>query len=149
VNFVAERLVDVLNDKKTVLHTFPVALGASGAKKSDTKFEEKALSAAAHSQLVPTDELESLSARMHVSRSGTMTPYGDSHDVLIETNTGTAPTNSACVSERIGYGSRKDALRGRPTDITAGPAASKRFELFTRSESYLLRRAASALGAPG
>jgi Protein of unknown function (DUF2934) len=87
VNFVAERLVDVLNDKKTVLHTFPVALGASGAKESDTKFEEKALSSAAHSQLVPTDELESLSARMHVSRSGTMTPYGDSHDVLMETKT--------------------------------------------------------------
>jgi hypothetical protein len=84
---VAERLVDVLNDKKTVLHTFTVALGTSGAKASDTKFEEKALSAAAHSQLVPTDELESLSARMHISRSGTMTPYGDSHDVLMETKT--------------------------------------------------------------
>jgi hypothetical protein len=87
VNFVAERLVDVLNDKKTVLHTFPVALGGAGAKPSDTKFEEKALSAAAHSQLVPTEELESLSARMHISRSGAMTPYGDSHDVLMETKT--------------------------------------------------------------
>jgi hypothetical protein len=29
----------------------------------------------------------------------------------------------------VGYGSRKDALKGKPTDITAGPAASKRFEL--------------------
>jgi Protein of unknown function (DUF2934) len=86
-SFVTERLVDVMNDKKTVLHTFPVALKASGSNESDTEFEEKALSAAAHSQLVPTDELEGLSARMHISRSGTMTPYGDSHDVLMETKT--------------------------------------------------------------
>jgi Protein of unknown function (DUF2934) len=84
---VSERLVDVLNDNRTVLHTFPVALGASGANTSDTKFEEKALSAAAHCQLVPTEELESLSARMHISRSGAITPYGDSHDVLMETKT--------------------------------------------------------------
>ena len=54
----AERLVDVLNDNNTVLHTFPVTLGVAEAKLSDTKFEEKALSAAAHSQLVPTEELE-------------------------------------------------------------------------------------------
>jgi hypothetical protein len=45
------------------------------------------------------------------------------------TNTGTAPMNSVFVSGRIGYGSRKDALKGRLTGITAGPAASKRFEL--------------------
>jgi Protein of unknown function (DUF2934) len=83
----AERLVDVLDDKKKVLHTFPVALGASVERPIDSDFKEKALSAAAHAQLVPTEELEGLSARMHVSRSGTVTPYGDSHDVLLETKT--------------------------------------------------------------
>jgi hypothetical protein len=83
----AERLVDVLDDKKKVLHTFPVALGASVERPIDADFKEKALSAAAHAQLVPTEELESLSARMHVSRSGTVTPYGDSHGVLLETKT--------------------------------------------------------------
>jgi hypothetical protein len=83
----AERLVDVLNDRKRVLHTFPVALRALVDKPIDCDFQEKALSAAAHAQLVPTEELESLSARMHVSRSGTVTPYGDSHDVLLETKT--------------------------------------------------------------
>ena len=84
----AERLVDVLNDKETVLHTFPIAVGASVLKPSDMNFQEKALSAAAHAQLVPTEKLESLSARMHVCRGGTMTPYGDSHDVQMETKTG-------------------------------------------------------------
>jgi hypothetical protein len=81
-----ERLVDVLNDKQTVLHTFPVEVGAP--ESADIKFEERALSAAAHAQLVPTEELKSLSARMHVSRGGTITPYGDSHDVLMETKIG-------------------------------------------------------------
>jgi Protein of unknown function (DUF2934) len=78
---VVERLVDVLNNRETVLHTFPVSVRAAELDPSDTKFEDKALSAAAHAQLVPTGELESLSARMHVSRGGP----GDSHDVLIET----------------------------------------------------------------
>ena len=83
----AERLVDVLNDKDTVLHTFPVVVGASVSKPSDTDFEDKALSAAAHAQLVPTAELGSLATRMHVSRGGAMKPYGDSHNVLMETKT--------------------------------------------------------------
>lgn len=81
----AECLVNVLNNKETVLHTFPVSVRASEPDPSDTKFEAKALSAAAHAQLVPAGELENLSARMHVSRSGPVTPYGDSHDVLMET----------------------------------------------------------------
>ena len=77
----AERLVDVLNDKDTVLHTSPVAVGASVSKPSDTDFEDKALSAAAHAQLVPTAELGSLATRMNVSRGGAMKHYGDSHHV--------------------------------------------------------------------
>jgi hypothetical protein len=84
----AERLVDVLNDNETVLHTFPVVVGTSVPKPSDTNFQEKALSAAAHAQLVPTPELENLSARMHVTRGGAVTPFGDSHHVLMETKAG-------------------------------------------------------------
>ncbi len=83
-----ERFIDVLNDKETVLHTFPVEVGVSVSKPSDTNFEEKALSAAAHAQLVPMEELESLSARMHVSRDGAMTPFGGSRDMLMETKVG-------------------------------------------------------------
>lgn len=80
-----ERLVDVLNQQKTVLHTFPVSIKASEPNLSNAQFEDKALSASAHAQLVPTKELEKLSARMHVSRGGPVTPYGDSRDVLLET----------------------------------------------------------------
>jgi Protein of unknown function (DUF2934) len=84
----AERLVDVLNQQATVLHTFPVSVRASEPDRSDSQFEAKALSASAHAQLVPTGELESLSTRMHVSRGGPITPYGDTHDVLMETKAG-------------------------------------------------------------
>jgi hypothetical protein len=80
---VVERLVDVLNHNKTVLHTFPVSVSKSHP--SETQFEDKALSASTHAQLVPTEELENLSARMHVSRGGPVIPYGDRHDVLMET----------------------------------------------------------------
>jgi hypothetical protein len=55
-NVVAERLVDVLNQQETVLHTFPVSVKAAEPNPSDTKFQEKALSASAHVQLVPTEE---------------------------------------------------------------------------------------------
>jgi hypothetical protein len=83
-----ENLVDVLDGNGTVLHTFPVTVGASIPNPAEQDFEEKALSAAAHAQLVPTPDLESLSARMHVSRSGALTPFGDAHDVLSETKVG-------------------------------------------------------------
>jgi hypothetical protein len=82
----AERLVDVLNEQQTVLHTFRVETLESAPL--EEKFQEKALSAAAHAQLVPTEELEMLSARMHVSRRGQLTPYGDSLDITTETKAG-------------------------------------------------------------
>lgn len=78
-----ERLVDVLNDKHTVLHTFPVETPEPAPP--DEKIHEKALSAATHAQLVPAEELGKLSTRNHVSRGGPITPYGDSRDVMTET----------------------------------------------------------------
>lgn len=78
-----ERLVDVLNDKHTVLHTFPVE--TPEPEPSDEKLHDKALSAATHAQLVPAEELGSLTTRTHVSRGGPLTPYGDGRDVLTET----------------------------------------------------------------
>ncbi len=74
----AERLVDVLDSRGTVIHTYPITLGQSGDEANDSAYEAKALRAAAHGQLVPDAELGSLSARIHVSRSGQMAPYGDS-----------------------------------------------------------------------
>ncbi|MCB8883682.1 DUF2934 domain-containing protein [Acidisoma cellulosilytica] len=78
-----ERLVDVLNDKKNVLHTFPVDIPQPDS--TEEKLYEKALSAARHAQLVPADEIERLSARDHVSRGGQLTAYGDSLEPLAET----------------------------------------------------------------
>ena len=51
-------------------------------------FKEKALEAAGNAKLVANEELESLNAKMHVSRGGQLTPYGDSHGVLAATKAG-------------------------------------------------------------
>jgi hypothetical protein len=50
--------------------------------------KEKALEAAGNAKLVPNEELESLNAKMHVSRCRQLTPYGDPHGVLAETKAG-------------------------------------------------------------
>ena len=85
-----DRLVDVSDGKGSVLHTYPIALGRTetGGAPSDADYEAKALSAAAHAQLVPDAELVTLNTRMHVSRSGQLEPYGDAHEVLSETKQG-------------------------------------------------------------
>ena len=70
-----ERLVDVERQSSKVLHTFPVTISAPAME--EEAFKEKALEAAANAKLVPNAELESLNAKMHVSRGGQLTPYGD------------------------------------------------------------------------
>ena len=80
-----ERLVDVERQGLEVLHTFPVTLSPPA---DEAAFKRKALEAAGHAQLVPNQELESLTAKMHVSRGGQLTPYGDPHGVLAETKAG-------------------------------------------------------------
>ena len=81
-----ERLVDVERKGVQVLHTFPVAI--SDAAKDEEAFKNKALEAAANAQLVPNEQLEDLDAKMHVSRGGQLTPFGDPHGVLAETKAG-------------------------------------------------------------
>jgi hypothetical protein len=78
-----EKLIDVVKDEHNVLHTFPVETPAFGS--SDAKSHEKALSAATHAQLVPAEDFNKLSTREHVSRGGSLEPYGDAHDVMEET----------------------------------------------------------------
>lgn len=78
-----EKLVDVIKDEHTVLHTFPI--DGPECEPSEDKSHEKALSAATHAQLVPAEEFDRLSTRNHVSRGGQLRPYGDSHHVLTET----------------------------------------------------------------
>jgi hypothetical protein len=79
-----ERLVDVERHGTEVLHTFPV----SRPTDEEEAFKQKALEAAAHAKLVPNEELERLNAKMHISRGGQLTPYGDPLGVLAETKEG-------------------------------------------------------------
>jgi hypothetical protein len=69
-----------------VLHAFPVTISAPVVE--EEAFREKALEAAANAKLVPNEELDGLNAKMHVSRGGQLTPYGDPHGVLAETKAG-------------------------------------------------------------
>ncbi len=79
----AERLVDVLDRRENVIHTFPITIEDS--ETSDAQYEKKALEAAAYEKLVPNNELNGLTARMHISRGGPLEPYGDDRDVLAQT----------------------------------------------------------------
>jgi hypothetical protein len=81
-----ERLVDVEKQGSQVLHTFPVTITAPAAE--EDAFKEKALEAAGNAKLVPNEELDSLNAKMHISRGGQLAPYGDPHGVLAETKAG-------------------------------------------------------------
>lgn len=68
-------LVDVLNDRGTVLHVFPIAVeDENGAPKAVDPVRE-ALRLAAIMQIVP--EAETVHARPHVSRGGPLMPYSD------------------------------------------------------------------------
>jgi hypothetical protein len=81
-----ERLVNVLDSRGSTIHTYPITLQDPAG--SDAEFRAKALEAAAHGQLVPDDELDGLSAEMHISRGGHMQPYGDRVDCDSETKAG-------------------------------------------------------------
>jgi DUF2934 family protein len=68
-----ERLVDILDANRNVIHTYPITLNSG----SDDDFLAKGLQAAASGQLVTDAELSQLSARMHHSRGGRMAPDDD------------------------------------------------------------------------
>ncbi len=80
-----ERLVDVLDSHKAVLHTFPITIGGCDAAANDAAYEEKAWEAAAFARLVPDAELHELTTRVHVCRGGALAPFGDSRKVLSQT----------------------------------------------------------------
>ena len=81
-----ERLVDVLY-KANVIHTFPVLIEDDDAS-SDQPYINKALRLAQHAKSVPREQMDQLSARMHVSRGGQLLPYGDDRHVLEGTKQG-------------------------------------------------------------
>src|SRR6185437_7168654 len=84
----AERLVDVLNSDDAVLHTFPITIDGSRGSHEEADYRQKASEAAAHAQLVPHAELQTLTTRMHVGRGGALAPYGDTEHPLSQTREG-------------------------------------------------------------
>jgi hypothetical protein len=84
----SERLVDVVDSKGRVIHTYPVTLDDSGGGVEDAEYQAKALQAAAHGQLVADNELAGLIARMHQSRGGRMEPLDDKVSSNSETKLG-------------------------------------------------------------
>jgi hypothetical protein len=82
-----ERLVDIQNGAR-VLHTFPVTISDRSDASGEEAYRKKALEAAANAALVTAKELQSLSAHMHVSRSGALEPSPDPLGVLAETRQG-------------------------------------------------------------
>ncbi len=80
-----ERLVDVEKKGAKKLHTFPVTVNPPA---DDEAYKQKALEAAGHAKLVPNEELDSLTAKMHICRGGPLTLYGDPLGVLAETKEG-------------------------------------------------------------
>ena len=72
-----ECLVDVLDDKGTVLHVFPIPVEDQNGAPKAVDPEHEALKLAAVMQLAPEDEVATLHTRPHVSRGGPLTPYSD------------------------------------------------------------------------
>jgi hypothetical protein len=128
-----ERLVDVEKQGAQVLHTFPVTISAPATE--EEAFKQKALEAAGNAKLVPNEELESLDAKMHVSRGGQLTPYGDPHGVLGGDQGGSRPGRS----------------RARLFALGAGGSAGwpRRQLLASSAASALLRTRLRPVGARG
>ncbi|MFE0756985.1 DUF2934 domain-containing protein [Inquilinus sp. NPDC058860] len=84
----AERLVDVSNSRKTVLHTYPITIEGTDPAPNDGQYREKALEAASRAQLVPDAELKSLTSKMHVDHGGALAAYGDDGDAQSQTKQG-------------------------------------------------------------
>ena len=72
-----ECLVDVLNDRGTVLHVFPIPVEDQDGTPKAVDPENEALKLAAVMQLAPETEAATLHTRPHVSRGGPLTPYSD------------------------------------------------------------------------
>ena len=111
-----ERLVDVKRKGAEVLHTFPVTV--SRPADDEEAFKQKALEAAAHAKLVPNEELETLNAKIHVSRGGQLTPYGDPLGVLAETKA----RDAAIIIPILTQGTRSVKIHGH----FESPAATRR-----------------------
>ena len=77
-----ERLVDVEKQGAKVLHTFPVTISPRLRRRHSSRRRWRRQ---ATRSWFRTRNSRILSAKMHVTRGGQLTPYGDPHGVLAET----------------------------------------------------------------
>jgi hypothetical protein len=102
--------------------------------------------------LVPNEELESLNAKMHVSRGGQLTRYGDPHGVLAETKAGLDQVvrerayllweQAGRLRRRLLASSAASALpRTRLRDVGAGGLSGGQGGRALASDARFLRRA--------
>ena len=126
----AERLVDVLDGRGSVIHTYPVTLGELGNEADDAEYLAKGLEAAASGQLVPDADLGRLKARIHIGRSGQMATYGDDLDCSSETKIGLEQE----VRERAYFLWEED---GRP-EGRAGEHWQRALDQHLRERAYVL-----------
>ena len=122
-----ERLVDVFNSLGIALHTFPVQIEDPNATEED--YKARALELASHVQLVPQDDVETMTARMHVSRPGPATPIGDDLHVLFGTRQGLEKV----VRERAYFIWQQD---GSPTHGRAEEHWHRALEQHLRERAY-------------
>jgi hypothetical protein len=125
-----KRLVDVLDGTGSVLHTYPITLGELGDAPDDAAYEAKALEAAANGRLVPDDEFAHLTARIHVTRGGQMSSYGDD----VQSNSETKVGLEQAVRERA-YALWKED--GGPED-RANEYWHRAFDELLRERAYVL-----------
>jgi len=124
-----ERLVDVFNSLGIALHTFPVQIEDPNATEED--YKARALELASHVQLVPQDDVETMTARMHVSRPGPATPIGDDLHVLFGTRQGLEKV----VRERAYFIWQQD---GSPTHGRAEEHWHRALEQHLRERAYFI-----------
>ena len=86
--------------------------------------------AGGHAKLVPNEELESLNAKMHVDRSGQLTPYGDPHGVLAENQGGSGLGRSRARLLALGAGGSA-GRRGRQVLAPSAVSTLLRARLWT------------------
>ena len=124
----AEKLVDVHRNSESLLHVFPVRIDSDDAGSED--FKKQALERAAHAQLVPNEELEKLTARLHTCHAGPLEPPEDKLGVLAETKQGL----SQYVRDRAFFLWKE-----------AGEPDGQAIEFWSRAKDELIRRRAYAL----
>ena len=117
-----ERLVDVEKGSKVLHHVFLLRLAPPQRSR---RSREGVGGGGQRLKLISNEELTTVWApKMHVSRGGQLTPYGDPHGVLAETKAGLNQGRSRACLSAMGAGGAAGWTRRR---LLESSAASTRF----------------------